>query len=167
MRFDPKTDKYPYPEYTDRHYLKIKKNDGTVFDRDYPYIDKSGWFRFKQKMVRILLNVIVFPLATIRLGLKIEGRENIKKYKDILDDGVISVCNHVHMCDYISVMNAIRPYKSSVLVWAPNINDKSEMKMNMPKASYFFEYFLTFIFVFSNLSISLYTSKSFCVLVAR
>ena len=25
--FDPKTDKYPYPEQTDKHYLKIKKNN--------------------------------------------------------------------------------------------------------------------------------------------
>ena len=95
--FDPKTNRFPYTAITDRHYLEIHKDRGVVFDTSYPYIDKSGWFRFKQKLVRILLNVIVFPLATIRLGLKIEGRENIKKYKDVLDDGVISVCNHVHM----------------------------------------------------------------------
>ena len=36
--FDPKTDKFPYPILTDGHYLKIKKDDGTVFDEDYPYI---------------------------------------------------------------------------------------------------------------------------------
>ena len=55
--YDPKTDKYPYPEQTDQHYLKVKKNDGTVFDKDYPYVDNSKPFKRKQKMTRkIFLN---------------------------------------------------------------------------------------------------------------
>ncbi len=123
--FDPKTNRFPYTEITDKHYLKIHKDRGYVFDSSYPYIDKSGWFRFKQKMVRIILNVFVFPVATIRLGLKIEGRENIKKYKDVLDDGIISVCNHVHMWDYLAVMKAIRPYRSNLLAWDKNINGEN------------------------------------------
>ena len=123
--FDPKTNRFPYTEITDKHYLEIHKDRGYVFDSSYPYIDKSGWFRFKQKMVRILLNVVVFPVATIRLGLKIEGRENIKKYKDVLDGGVISVCNHVHMWDYLAVMKAIRPYKPNLLAWDKNINGEN------------------------------------------
>lgn len=123
--FDPKTNRFPYTEITDKHYLEIHKDRGYVFDSSYPYIDKSGWFRFKQKMVRILLNVVVFPVATIRLGLKIEGRENIKKYKDVLDEGVISVCNHVHMWDYLAVMKAIRPHKPNLLAWAKNINGEN------------------------------------------
>ena len=93
--FDPKTNKYPYPEDTDRHYLNVKKNDGTVFDADYPYIDYSKGFLFKQKLVRLVLNVLVFPMTKIRLGLKVEGRENLKKYKDVLDQGVVSCSNHV------------------------------------------------------------------------
>ncbi len=122
--FDPKTDKYPYPDRTDEHYLRITMDRGIVFDTKYPYIDRSRFFRFKQAMVRILLNIIVFPLCKIRLGLKIEGRENLKKYGDVLKGGVISVSNHVHMWDYISVMKAIRPYKSYLLSWAANVNDK-------------------------------------------
>ena len=123
--FDPKTNRYPYPEETSRHYLEIHKNRGFVFDESYPYIDKSRFFRFKQGLVRILLNTIVFPLTTIRLGLKIEGRENLKKHKDVLDEGVISVCNHVHMWDYLAIMKTIRPYKPNVLVWNKNINGES------------------------------------------
>ena len=81
--FDPKTNRFPYPEETDRHYLEIRKDRGIVFDASYPYIDKSGWFRFKPKMVRILLNCIVFPVTAIRLGLKTEGRENLKDRKSV------------------------------------------------------------------------------------
>lgn len=123
--FDPKTCKFPYPEKTDQHYLEIHKDRGLVFDASYPYIDKSFWFRFKQNMTRVLLNVIVFPVATIRLGLKIEGRENLRKHKDILDKGVVSVCNHVHMWDYIAVMKAVRPVRPHLLAWAPNINGEN------------------------------------------
>jgi hypothetical protein len=67
--FDPRTTRYPYPEETDQHYLKIHKNRGIVFDETYPYIDKSASFRFKQGLIRILLNVIIFPMTKIRLGL--------------------------------------------------------------------------------------------------
>lgn len=123
--FDPKTNRYPYPEQTDQHYLEIHKNKGLVFDASYPYVDKSGWFRFRQGVVRFLLNLIVFPMAKIRLGLKVEGRENLKKYKDVLDNGVVTVSNHVHMWDYISVMKALRPHRTNLLVWAPNVNGEN------------------------------------------
>ena len=123
--FDPKTNRYPYPEQTDHHYLEIHKDRGLVFDASYPYIDRSGWFRFRQGVVRFLLNLIVFPMAKIRLGLKIEGRENLKKYKDVLDNGVVTVSNHVHMWDYISVMKALRPHRTNLLVWAPNVNGEN------------------------------------------
>ena len=57
--FDPKTNKFPYPEDTDKHYLVVKKNDGTVFDKDYPYVDKSFGFRLKYNLTRILLYIVV------------------------------------------------------------------------------------------------------------
>ncbi|MBQ6153627.1 MAG: 1-acyl-sn-glycerol-3-phosphate acyltransferase [Ruminococcus sp.] len=124
--FDPKTNKFPYPEETDKHYLVVKKNDGTVFDADYPYIDYSKSFLFKQSLVRLVLNILVFPLAKIRLGLKVEGRENLKKYKDVLDKGVVSCSNHVHMWDYIAIMSAIRPHKPYLLSWAPNLRGENK-----------------------------------------
>ena len=31
MFYDPKTNRYPYPEDTDKHYLHVKKDDGVVF----------------------------------------------------------------------------------------------------------------------------------------
>lgn len=120
--YDPKTNKFPYPEYTDRHYLEVKKNDGTVFDKNYPYIDRSKGFLFKQWCTRILLRLIVFPLDYIRLGLKVEGKKNLKKHKEEIKKGCLSVCNHVHMWDYISIMNAIKPFKPYILAWDKNIS---------------------------------------------
>ena len=49
---------------------------------------------------------------------------NLKKYKDQLKGGVITVSNHIHMWDYIAVMKAIRHRKPHVIVWAPNVRGK-------------------------------------------
>ena len=131
MTFDPKTNKFPYPMETDKHYLEVHMDRGIVFDTEYPYIDGSKAFRFKQGLVRLLLYVLVFPLCRIRLGLKIEGRGNLKKHKAVLDSGVVSIANHVHMWDYIAVMRAIRPFRSRLLSWAPNINGENGTLIRM------------------------------------
>ncbi|MBO4869033.1 MAG: hypothetical protein J5585_04925, partial [Clostridia bacterium] len=121
MDFDPRPTKYPFPEKTDGHYIKIKKNDGTVFDENYPYVDRSFGMRFKQFWVRLLLCTIVFPMARIRLGLRIHGRDKLKKHRELLSKGALSCSNHVHYWDYICVMKALRPVKPYVPVWAPNV----------------------------------------------
>ncbi len=129
--FDPKTNKFPYPMETDRHYLKVHKDRGIVFDTEYPYIDKSKSFRFKQNCIRFMLHILVFPLCRIRLGLRIEGKENLKKHKTVLENGVVSVSNHVHMWDYLANMMAIRPYRPYLLSWAPNINGENGTLIRM------------------------------------
>lgn len=123
--FDPKTNRYPYTEQTDQHYLKVKKDRGIVFDADYPYIDNSRWFRFVDFLVRVALRTVVFPAAYIRLGLRIEGKNNLKKHCAELERGVVSVCNHVHMWDYIVILCAVKPRRPRLLTWAPNINGEN------------------------------------------
>ena len=125
MGFDPKTVKFPYPLDTGSHYLHVKKDDGTVFDAEYPYVDTSRAFRIKQFFTRILLRIIVFPIARIRMGLRIEGRKNLKKHREELKYGAVSCCNHVHMWDYIAVMRAILPFRPNVLVWGPNVRGEN------------------------------------------
>lgn len=125
MRFDPKASKYPYPLYTDQHYIVVKKDDGTIFDEHYPYVDRSRGFRCKRFLTRVLLRLIVFPLAKVKLGLRTKGRENLKKYKDVLKNGAISCSNHVHFWDYICVMRTLRPRRPYVLSWAKNVSGES------------------------------------------
>ena len=125
MSYDPKTDRYPYPEYTDQHYIDAVNYNRELFDKDYPYVDNSKGFRFKQSLVHVLLNVIVFPVARIRLGLRIKGKENIKNNKELLQNGAITCSNHIHYWDYISIMRAVRPEHPYVISWAPNITNKS------------------------------------------
>ena len=123
--FDPKTKKYPYPLDTAAHYITVKGDNGLVFDKSYPYIDKSKSFRRKQKWVRFVMVSLVFLLSRIRLGLKIKGRKNIKNNKELFKKGIISISNHVHFWDYISILDGIRPYKPYYLVWPKNVRGKS------------------------------------------
>ena len=123
--YNPHSTRYKYPDFTDQHYLVVKKNNGAVFDESYPYFDNSKGFKFKKWWVRVLLRLIVFPICPIYMGLRIKGRNNLKKYKNELSNGAITVSNHIHMWDYIAVLKALRPRKSHVLVWAPNVRGES------------------------------------------
>ena len=123
--FDPKTTRYPYPEDTGSHYLVVKKDDGTVFDANYPYVDRSKKMKRTQFWMRVGICTIVYPLLSILLGLKIRGRENLKKHAEAISNGVISVSNHVHLWDYLSIIKAIRPHRPNVLSWAPDIRGEN------------------------------------------
>lgn len=123
--FDPRTNRYPYPEDTDRHYLEVKKNRGIVFDADYPYLDESRGFRFVDLLFRVAHKTVYFPVMRLRMGLRVEGKENLRRYREVLDGGFVSVCNHVHMWDYPGILSALSPRRGKILVWAPNINGEN------------------------------------------
>lgn len=125
MSFDPKTTEFPYPELTDKHYITVKKDNGLVFDENYPYVDRSLPFRFLLAICRVPLTLIVFPAMRVRLGLRIRGRENLKAHRDVIKRGVISCSNHVHFWDYIAVMRAAAPRITNVIVWSRNIRGEN------------------------------------------
>ena len=125
MSFDPKCNKFPYPEITNQHYLKVERKEEINFDENYPYIDTSKKFRRKRKIVAFLLRTIVFPMTRIRLNLRIKGRENLKEYKELLSHGYITVCNHVHMWDYLAILVALKRTDVKFLSWAENLRGPS------------------------------------------
>ncbi len=123
--FDPKPRRYPFPEKTDGHYLVIKKDDGTLFDERYPYVDKSKSFHRKWKWTRLLLRLIVFPMVYVKLGLRVHGKQVLKKNKDALSRGAILVSNHVNLWDYLAILCALKRPKIGVLVWKKNVSGES------------------------------------------
>ena len=127
--FHPRSQKYPYTEYTDQHYLVVKKNNGQVFDGNYPYFDYSKKMRWTRWWTRVLLYILVWPIAFFFMGLRIKGRKKLKYHKDELANGVVTVANHIHLWDYIALMKAVRPHKTNVLVWAPNIRGENGKMM--------------------------------------
>lgn len=90
----------------------------TSIDKDYNYVDRSFKFRFISWCLYYLLACIVaFNLETIILGLKINGREYLRKYKKSLKNGAITICNHVLRWDFICILQAIRFERPYVIVW--------------------------------------------------
>lgn len=126
MPYDPKPTKYPFPDITDRHYLVVKKNDGAVFDKDYPFIDDSRSYRFKAALMRVLVQTVARPITYIALGLKVKGKDNLKKHKGELSKGVISVANHIHLWDYIVEMLSFWRRKTRILVWDKNMRGENK-----------------------------------------
>lgn len=120
--FDPKTNEFPYPEDTASHYLEVKKNMGIAFDKNYPFVDFSKGMKFKRIMLYIIITLIVFPMTYIRLGLKVENRKNLRKYRYLIKNGIITCSNHVHLWDYLAIMSLAWPKLTNVLVWDKNIN---------------------------------------------
>ena len=124
--YDPKMTRYPYPEITDQHYLVVKKNNGEVFDKNYNYVDKSFGYKIRHKFMRFLLYTLAFPVMRIRTCLKIKGRENLKKHKEILKKGAVSVVNHVFIWDFIGIMRALIPHVPYIPVWDVNMRGENK-----------------------------------------
>ena len=123
--FDPKAN-LPYPEKTDGHYRPTDpKVRDIVFDANYAYVDTSKAFLKKQRHARILLRLLVFPFSYLRLGLRVKGKKNLRKHKQLLKQGALSVSNHVNVWDYIAIMNGIKPFKPYVLVLKGNVEAAS------------------------------------------
>ena len=111
---------YKYPERSDHHMIDVKHLRDTNFDENYLYYDKRPWTKFKRGVLWVLLNTVVFLVATIRHGLRIHNRKILKKHKELLKNGAITICNHVFMWDYLCVLKAIRPKMQRLIAWKTN-----------------------------------------------
>jgi len=86
-----------------------------VFDENYPYLDDSLKFRINRMLAYAMQWFLAAPLNRILYGLKIEGRENLRKNRELFRNGAMTVCNHCYRYDTISVLQAIRFHR----VWIP------------------------------------------------
>lgn len=111
---------YTYPERSDEHMITVKHLRDTHFDEHYPYLPKGFWHKVKRGILFLCLHLFVFPICTIRHGLKIYGRDVFKRYKKEFKDGAITIANHVFMWDYICVLKAIRPHLQYHPGWKTN-----------------------------------------------
>ena len=114
-----------YPERCDEHMIEVKRVRKFVLDENYNYLDKSARFKFMRGIYWLLVNGIVFPLSRISHGLRIYGKDNLKKYKKELSGGAITISNHVFYWDYLCVLYAIRPHLSYFPAWKDNFEGSS------------------------------------------
>ena len=112
---------YNYPDKCDQHMIDVKHLRDVNLDENYPYLQKSFWF----KCQRVLLHICQYTLLPIimffRHGLRIHGRKKLKDYKNLFEDGLITISNHVMMWDFIGIMVALRPHLGYFPAWKINL----------------------------------------------
>jgi 1-acyl-sn-glycerol-3-phosphate acyltransferase len=100
---------FAYPEAPDAHMVVSRVVvDEVVLDKDYPFIDKSLWFKIRSWAMYLGIYTLVFVISPIRYGLRIEGREILKKNRKLFRDGALTVTNHVHRWDFLFLLQAVR-----------------------------------------------------------
>ncbi len=122
-----------YPQdKPDQSLLKPVYNNNIQFDETYPYLDDSFWFRFNNWCgYYFFLYPFVFTTNRLKNGLRIKGRENLKKYRKLLTEhGAICVCNHCNRLDAPAVLNALyASHNTRIPMYAPNFNTKDHWYM--------------------------------------
>ncbi len=99
------------------------------FDATYPYLDRSLKFRIWHFLIYIATWIVAFPVNWLRYGLRIEGREKIRRSRKLFANGVMTVCNHVHRWDMICVLQAMRYRKAWIPMYAQPFRGKDGFLM--------------------------------------
>ena len=99
------------------------------FDETYPYLDKSLKFRIWHLLIYLATWIAAFPVNRIRYGLRIKGRDKIRKNRKLFANGVMTVCNHVHRWDMICVLQTMRYRKAWIPMYAQAFNGKDGFLM--------------------------------------
>lgn len=104
-----------------------------VFDEHYPYLDDSLSFRIQNWIgYNLVLYPLVFTLNHIRFGLRIRGREILKKYKKEFKNGAITISNHMYRLDCPVVLEAVHANRHTrIPMYAANFNTKDNWFMRM------------------------------------
>jgi len=69
---------------------------------------------------------IVFTLAPLRFGLKIEGRDILRKNRQLLKDGAMTVSNHMHRWDFLFMLQTVRYRLMYFPAWKDNLSGPDE-----------------------------------------
>ncbi|MBQ1223220.1 MAG: 1-acyl-sn-glycerol-3-phosphate acyltransferase, partial [Oscillospiraceae bacterium] len=112
---------YTYPSRSDEHMIDVKHLRDVDLNESYPYLQKSFWFKCKRVFLWVMLYAIIFWLLRLTHGLKVYGRENMRKHRDAFKNGAITISNHVFMWDFLCVLKAIRPHLSFFPAWKTNL----------------------------------------------
>lgn len=86
------------------HVLHLWQPLTFTVDEDYDYLRKKWYQRFGSVLFRGIVTVILAVYNTLTLGMKVDGRKNLKLLKG---QGAVAVCNHVHPMDCTMVDNAL------------------------------------------------------------
>ena len=112
---------YQYPEKCDQHMITVPHLWDVTVDENYPYLRKDFVYKCIRSFYWVAMHTLLAVLLPISHGLRIHGRENLKKHKDLLKNGAITISNHVFMWDHLCVIRAIFPHLTYFPAWKTNL----------------------------------------------
>lgn len=110
------------------HLVNAPQDRELAIDENYPYLNDSTSYRFNLWwaywiILRLCLNVMLH----VKMGLRIRGREMLKKYKRELQGGAITIANHMFRLDCPCVLLAVRAkHTTKIPMFAPNFRTKDQ-----------------------------------------
>ena len=103
------------------------------FDEHYPYINDSFKYRFNMLWgYYLVVHMLLRLKLRIQMGLRIRGREILKKYKSQLQHGAITIANHMYRLDCPCVLIAVKgTHRTRIPMFAPNFRTKDGFFMQL------------------------------------
>ena len=97
-----------YPDSSDTPLINPPVKFDTDFENTYQFLDTSIYGKFNSFIIYAGIFTLVFPLQKILYGLKIEGKENLKKNRHLFKNGAMTISNHVYAWDFLAVLQAVK-----------------------------------------------------------
>ena len=104
-----------------------------AIDEHYPYLnDSPRHLRRIRWAYPIILKIGLNILLHVKMGLRIRGREILKKYKQEFAHGAITIANHVYRLDCPCVLLAVKAkHTTRIPMFAPNFRTKDNFFLNI------------------------------------
>ena len=124
-----------YPQ--DDPYVRLYRPEyirSLTFDEHYPYVDDSLRGRFLRTLGNYaILRTVVWAQLRFGMGLHVEGRHWIRKYKKELSHGAITIANHCHRHDAEAILLAVNAHlpHTRIPMFAANFNTKDKVFLEM------------------------------------
>ena len=112
---------YVYPDRCDAHMIDVPHLRDVVVDEHYPYLDRSFLARCKRALYWFVSTCILSWLLYISHGLRIHGRENLRKHKAVLKNGPITISNHVFYWDFCCLQKVMLGRLGRFPAWRINL----------------------------------------------
>lgn len=92
-------------------------------DSSYPFLNDSLAFKLKRNFVYFLVDVPLRLVLRLKHGVRIEGKDILKKHRKLLSKGIITVSNHIFPLDALCIRMA-----TGRRMWIPMLPDLFESK---------------------------------------
>ncbi|MDR2394906.1 MAG: 1-acyl-sn-glycerol-3-phosphate acyltransferase [Treponema sp.] len=110
-----------YPKHPDAHMILGPQEVEVCLDEHYPFLDKSLGFKIRSALLYLGIFTLVFMVCPIRFGLRIQGRDKLKKHRALFRKGALTVSNHILRWDFLCILQAVRFRRLYFPAWKENI----------------------------------------------